>query len=70
MLFYLITGSPKLTESNSPIDPISRSKLPIFFCLGAVTEGDKKVTFEAGAQGAILEGPLTRTRSPLPYAPP
>ena len=26
-------------------------KHPIFFCPGAVTEGDKKVTFEAGAQG-------------------
>jgi len=26
-------------------------KLPIFFCSGAVTEGDKKVTLEAGAQG-------------------
>ena len=26
-------------------------KLPIFFCSGAVTEGDKKVAFEAGAQG-------------------
>ena len=24
---------------------------PIFFCPGAVTEGDKKVAFEAGAQG-------------------
>ena len=26
-------------------------KLPIFFCSGAVTEGDKKAAFEAGAQG-------------------
>lgn len=34
-----------------PNDPISRSKLPIFFWPGAVTEGDKKVAFEASAQG-------------------
>ena len=26
-------------------------KLPIFFCSGAVTEGDKKAAFDAGAQG-------------------
>jgi len=26
-------------------------KLPIFFCADAVTEGNKKVAFEAGAQG-------------------
>jgi CheY-like chemotaxis protein len=44
-------------------------KLPIFFCSGAVTEGDKKAAFDAGAQG-YLESPLTRKNSPLPYAPP
>ena len=26
-------------------------KLPIFFCSGTVTEGDKKAAFDAGAQG-------------------
>ena len=26
-------------------------KLPIFFCSGAVTEGDKKAAFDADAQG-------------------
>jgi len=26
-------------------------KLPIFFCSGAVTEGDKQAAFDAGAQG-------------------
>lgn len=26
-------------------------KLPIFFCSGAVTEGDKKAAFDASAQG-------------------
>jgi CheY-like chemotaxis protein len=26
-------------------------KLPIFLCSGAVTEGDKKAAFDAGAQG-------------------
>jgi len=26
-------------------------KLPIFFCSGAVTEGDKKAAFDTGAQG-------------------
>ena len=26
-------------------------KLPIFFCSGAVTEGDKKAAFDVGAQG-------------------
>ena len=40
-------------------------KLPIFFCSGAVTEGDKKAAFDAGAQG-YLKSPLTRTNSPLP----
>jgi two-component system response regulator MprA len=25
--------------------------IPIFFCSGAVTEGDKKAAFDAGAQG-------------------
>ena len=44
-------------------------KLPIFFCAGAVTEGNKKAAFDAGAQG-YLESPLHRKNSPLPYAPP
>jgi two-component system, OmpR family, response regulator MprA len=26
-------------------------RLPIFFCSGTVTEGDKKAAFDAGAQG-------------------
>ena len=26
-------------------------KLPLFFCSGPVTEGDKKAAFDAGAQG-------------------
>ena len=42
-------------------------KLPIFFCSGAVTEGDKKVAFDAGAQG-YFGRPLTPKNSPLPYA--
>lgn len=40
-------------------------KLPIFFCSGAVTEGDKKASFDAVLK-AILESPLTRKNSPLP----
>ena len=40
-------------------------KLPIFFCSGPVTEGDKKVAFDAVLK-AILESPLTRKNSPLP----
>jgi CheY-like chemotaxis protein len=44
-------------------------KRPLFFCAGAVTEGDKKAAFDARAQGH-LESPLTRKNSPLPYAPP
>ena len=40
-------------------------KLPIFFCSGAVTEGDKKAAFDAVLK-AILESPLTRKNSPLP----
>jgi CheY-like chemotaxis protein len=44
-------------------------KLPIFFCSGAVTEGDKRPRLTP-VRKAILESPLTRKNSPLPYAPP
>ena len=40
-------------------------KLLIFFCSGAVIEGDKKAAFDA-VRKAILESPLTRKNSPLP----
>ena len=65
-VFNLISGCLKLTESNSA--DLIRSldqKLPIFFCSGAVTEGDKKAAFDAVLK-AILESPLTRKNSPLP----
>jgi CheY-like chemotaxis protein len=69
MVSYLITGCFKLTEPNLPNDLISRSKLPIFFCPGAVTEGDKKVAFEAGAQG-YFGRPFDTDEITVTYAPP
>jgi DNA-binding response OmpR family regulator len=44
-------------------------KHPIFFCPGAVTEGDKRPRLTP-VRKPILEGLFTRTRSPLSYAPP
>ncbi len=40
-------------------------KLPIFFCSGAVTEGEKGPRLTPVLK-AILERPLTRKNSPLP----
>jgi DNA-binding LytR/AlgR family response regulator len=44
-------------------------KLSIFFCSGAVTEEIKRPRLTPVLK-AILESPLTRKNSPLPYAPP
>ena len=38
-------------------------KLPIFFCSGAVTEGAKKIAFEAGAQ-SYFGKPFDAGRTP------
>jgi DNA-binding response OmpR family regulator len=43
-------------------------KPPIFFCSGAVTEGDKRPRLKPVSKD-ILESPLTQENSPLPYAP-